>query len=340
MKFPLAFSCALILAALSLAAQTPPPPPAQPPAQAPQTAPKPTMQSVPDYKPTPVVPPSTAKPVNPDDVVLWIGSESFTREKFEAIMKALPPAFQQQASQMTKKQFASQFAMMLSLARSAEKEKMDQTALVKDQLEFQRLQFLAQLAFQQISQRNQLITDEQVKTYYTAHVGDQQQAKIRGILVAYNPPKGKDGKEPKGRTEDEAKALALELRDKILKGADFAAVAKESSDEQETGPKGGDMGTVKRGQLPPNIEKTVFGLKVKEVSQPVPEVSGFYIFQLEDLRQTTLEEATPGIRQTLLQQATVGVLEKVKADYPMKVNDDYFVDPPPVAPNMLAPKKQ
>jgi peptidyl-prolyl cis-trans isomerase C len=337
MKFPLAFSCALILAALSLAAQVPPPPPAQ----APPTAPKPSMQAVPPYQPSQLTPPApAAKPVNPDDVVLWIGGESFTRDKFEAIMKALPPAFQQQASQMTKKQFASQFAMMLSLARSAEKEKMDQTPQVKEQLEFQRLQFLAQLAFQQISQRNQLITDEQVKTYYTAHVGDQQQAKIRGILIAYNPPKGKDGKEPKGRTEDEAKALALELRDKIIKGADFAAVAKESSDEQETGPKGGDMGTVKRGQLPPNIEKSVFGLKVKEVSQPVPEVSGFYIFQLEDLRETTLEEATPGIRQTLMQQATVGVLDKVKADYPTKFNDDYFVDPPPAAPNMLAPKKQ
>jgi peptidyl-prolyl cis-trans isomerase C len=296
------------------------------------------MQSVPDYKPSAVVAPGT-KPVSPDDVVLTIGSDTFTREKFEAIMKALPPAFQQQAQQMTKKQFAAQFAMMLSLARAAEKEKMDQTPQVKEQLEFQRLQFLAQLAFNQISQRNQVITDDQIKAYYTAHAAEQQQAKIRGILVAFNPPKGKDGKEPKGRSEDEAKALALALREKIVKGADFAAVAKESSDEPETGPKGGDMGTVKRGQLPPNIEKTVFGLKVKEVSPPVPEVSGFYIFQLEDLRDTTLEEATPAIRQTLLQQATIGTLDKVKADYPMKLNDDYFADPPPVAPNMLAPKK-
>jgi parvulin-like peptidyl-prolyl isomerase len=332
MKFPQAFSCALFLAVLSFA-QTPATPQATP---APKPSP-PAMQAVPDYKPNPAVPPApAAKPVNPEDIVLTIGADTFTREKFESIMKALPPAFQQQAAQMSKKQFAGQFAMMLSLARAAEKEKMDQTPQVKEQLEFQRLQFLAQLAFNQISQRNQVITDDQIKAYYTAHAGEQQQAKIRGILVSFNPPKGKDGKEPKGRTEDEAKALATELREKIVKGADFAAVAKESSDEQETGPKGGDMGTVKRGQLPPNIEKTIFSLKVKEISQPVPEVSGLYIFQLEDLRETTLAEATPGIRSTLLQQATIGTLEKVKADYPIKLNDDYFVDPPP---NMLAPKK-
>ncbi len=335
MKSQLVFSCALFLAVLSFvaapsAAQTPATPPAPKPSQ-------PVMQPVPAYQSTPVTPPApAAKPVNPGDVVLWIGNDSVTREKFEAIMKALPPAFQQQAAQMTKKQFASQYAMMLSLARTAEKEKMDQTPQVKEQMEFQRLQLLAQLAFNQISQRNQVISDEQVKAYYTAHAAEQQQAKIRGILVAFSPPKGKDGKEPKGRTEDEAKLLAMALRDKIVKGADFAEVAKESSDEPETGPKGGDMGTVKRGQLPPNIEKAVFSLKPKEISEPVPEVSGLYIFKLEDLRDTTLEEATPVIRQTLLQQATVGTLEKVKADYPMKFNDDYFVDPPP---NALAPKK-
>jgi parvulin-like peptidyl-prolyl isomerase len=341
MKFPLAFSCALFLAALSLAAttstaQTPAAPQATPPATPAPKPSQPMMQSVPDYKPTPVVAPGT-KLVNPDDVVLTIGTETFTRERFEAIMKVLTATFQQQGSQQwTKKQFAEQYEVILGLARSAEKEKMDQAPQVKDQLEFQRLSFLAQVAFNQISQRNQVISDDQIKAYYTAHAADQQQAKIRGILVAFSPPKGKDGKEPKDRTEDEAKALAVALREKIVKGADFAAVAKESSDEPETGPKGGDMGTVKRGQLPPNIEKAVFSLKVKEVSEPMPEASGFYIFQVEDLRDTTLEEATPRIRQTLLQQATMGTLDKVRADYPIKLNTDYFVDPPP---NVLAPKK-
>jgi peptidyl-prolyl cis-trans isomerase C len=335
MKFPSVLSGSLtltacLLAALPVAAQTPPAPPAQtPPAQA-KPAQTPPAQTAPATATAPAKPAAPAKTVGPDDVVLTIGTETFTRERFDALMKAVP-----QAAQMGKAQFAQNFAMMIGLARSAEKEKLDQSPQVKQQLEFQRLQFLAQLAFNEISGRNQVITDEQVKAYYTAHAAEQQQAKIRGILVAFSPPKGKDGKEPKGRTEDEAKALAAQLRDKIAKGADFAAVAKESSDEPETAPKGGDMGTVKRGQLPPNIEKVIFSLKAKEISQPVPEVSGYYVFQVEDLRDTTLDEATPGIRQTLIQQATVGTLDKVKADYPVKLNDDYFAEPP----NMLAPKR-
>src|SRR5204863_8545185 len=89
------------------------------------------------------------KPVNPNDVVLTIGNETLTRERFESLLRAVPPAFQQQAAQMGKKQFANQYAMLLGLARTAEIEKMDQSQLAKGQLAFVLLQFLAQIAFQQ-----------------------------------------------------------------------------------------------------------------------------------------------------------------------------------------------
>jgi hypothetical protein len=322
-------ACMLALAA-SLVAQTPAKPPAQTtPAQATPAKPDAKPEGKPEAKPAPAE-------VKPDEVVLWIGSEPITRERFEALLKAVPPQFAQSASQMGKKQFASQYGMLIGLARTAEKEKMDQTPLFKDQLDFMRLQFMAQMAFQQISQRNQVVTDDQVKMYYEAHQGEYQQASVRGIYVGLNPPKGKDGSIPKGRTEEEAKALAQKLHDKVVAGADFAAVAKESSEDDNTAAKGGDLGTVRRGQLPPNIEKAVFSLKPKEVSQPVAEATGFYIFELEDLRSTTLPEATPQIRQKLTEAATINTLDKVKADYPVKFNDNYFAEP---APNPLAPAK-
>ncbi len=302
MKAFTALSCVLLLASFGLA----------------QTPAKPGPTS------TETKPPAEPE-VKPSDVVLTIGSENFTKEQFEALLKAVPPQFAQAARQMGKKQFAAQYGMMLGLARTAEREHMDKGI----NFEFQRMQLLAQIAFQQISQRNQVISDEQVKAYYTAHQGEFQQATVRGIYVALNPPKGKDGKDPKARTEDEAKALALQLRDKIVKGADFAEVAKESSEEAETAAKGGDLGTVRRGQLPPNIEKAVFALKAKEVSQPVAEATGFYLFKMEDLRATTQEEATPQIRQKLQEAATVGTLDKVKAEFPVKYNDNYFVEAPP-----------
>jgi len=319
MKFKIAFSC-LFLFALSAMAQTPPSkPPATPPATPAPAASAPAA-----------APAAPAKEVSPDDVVLTVGDEKITRKHYEALLQNVPGQFQQVARSMGKKQFAQQYAMMLGLCRTAEREKMDQGVA----FEFLRMQLLAQMAFQQISSRNQVIPDEQVKMYYDAHAGEFQQAKVRGILIAFNPPMGKDGKEPKGRSEEETKAIIVALREKIMKGADFATVAKESSEEAETAAKGGDLGTVQRGQLPPNIEKAVFSLKAGEVSQPVPEATGFFLFKMEDLRNTTLEEATPKIRDTLIAAAAEHVLEKVRAEFPVKFNDNYFVEPPP---NPLAP---
>lgn len=322
MKFKILFCCAL-LSALSVSAQAPPAPsPAKPPAAKPMQPPAQTPPAAAPAKPV---------EVGPEEVVMTVGDIKLTRAQFEALLRNVPPQFQQAANQMGKKQFAQQYAMMLGLAKTAEKMKLDQSVL----FEFMKMQLLAQLAFQELAQHNQAVPEEKVKAYYEAHKGEFEQATVRGIYVSFTPPKGKDGKEPKGRTEEETKALALALRAKIEKGADFAEVAKESSEEPETAGKGGDLGTVRRGQLPPNIEKAVFSLKTKEVSQPVAEATGFYLFKMEDLRATTLEEATPQIRSKLTEAATKEALDHVGAEYAVKYNDNFFVDAPP---NPLAPK--
>src|ERR1017187_3567151 len=144
MKLKIAFSCALACAytfAMFAAGQTPPvAPPAATPAPVPAAVAKP-------------------KEVSPEEVVMTIGADKVTRAQYEALLRNVPGQFQQAASAMGKKQFATQYAMMLGLCRTAEKEKMDQGVANC----FLRMQLLAQLAFQQISQRNQVIPDEQVK---------------------------------------------------------------------------------------------------------------------------------------------------------------------------------
>src|SRR3989442_1210425 len=81
---------------------------------------------------TPAPPAETkpeAKPVKPTDPVLWVGNEALTLERFEAILKSAPGG----ASSMGKKQFASQYGLLLGLARIGEQQKIDQTQEFKDQ---------------------------------------------------------------------------------------------------------------------------------------------------------------------------------------------------------------
>lgn len=81
------------------------------------------------------------------------------------------------------------------------------------------------------------------------------------------------------RSEDEARALALDLRRRLdAPDADFAALAREHS-EDDSAERGGDLGPVGRGLLAPEYEQTAFGLGENEISQPVHTEFGFHIIQ-------------------------------------------------------------
>lgn len=75
-------------------------------------------------------------------------------------------------------------------------------------------------------------------------------------------------------TEDEAK----EIKALLDNGADFKKLAKERS----IGPnaqKGGDLGIITKGDLLPELDKTVSSLKVGEISDIVKTKMGYHIFK-------------------------------------------------------------
>ncbi len=95
------------------------------------------------------------------------------------------------------------------------------------------------------------------------------------ILIAY---KGAE-RSTATRTKEEAEALAQEVLTKAqAEGADFAALAKQYSDGP-TGPKGGDLGSFKKGAMDPAFEAAAFKLKVGEVSGVVETPFGFHIIK-------------------------------------------------------------
>ena len=77
-----------------------------------------------------------------------------------------------------------------------------------------------------------------------------------------------------------ARIKADMLRSQILQGADFAELAKQHS-RDATAKDGGDLGTLKRGELSQDVEGAILVLKVEEVSQPFKSALGYHVFRLE-----------------------------------------------------------
>lgn len=81
------------------------------------------------------------------------------------------------------------------------------------------------------------------------------------------------------RTKDEAKKLALEVRDKARKGQDFAALAKQYSDEPGAKDRAGALGKFTRPQMVKPFADAAFALKPGEISDVVETDFGFHVIK-------------------------------------------------------------
>ena len=83
----------------------------------------------------------------------------------------------------------------------------------------------------------------------------------------------------KGRSDEEARARAEEVRRKALAGSDFAGLATEFSDDPSA--KDGDLGTFARGRMVKPFENAAFALeKPGDISPPVKSPFGYHVIKL------------------------------------------------------------
>jgi peptidyl-prolyl cis-trans isomerase SurA len=77
-----------------------------------------------------------------------------------------------------------------------------------------------------------------------------------------------------------ARIKADMLRVQLSDGADFSELARQHS-RDATAKDGGDLGTLKRGELSQEVEGAILVLKVGEISRPFRSPLGYHIFRLE-----------------------------------------------------------
>jgi parvulin-like peptidyl-prolyl isomerase len=144
------------------------------------------------------------------------------------------------------------------------------------------------------------------------------------ILIRFkgSPVPVKSGE--KDLTEEEALAKAKDLREKIVKGGDFAALAKAESDDAGSGANGGDLGTFTHGRMVKEFEQTAFSLPVGQVSEPVKTQFGYHIIQVESRGTKSFEEVKPQIEGKMKPELAKKAVDEVKSKTKVTISDDYF----------------
>jgi peptidyl-prolyl cis-trans isomerase C len=109
----------------------------------------------------------------------------------------------------------------------------------------------------------------------------------------------------KERGEANARARAEEARRKLAEGFDFAAVAREYSDDPTTRDKGGALPFVTAPQLTPEYAKAVFALsRVGEISLPIKAPMAWHVVRLDDRRPSRIK-AFDECRDEIMKQLRV-----------------------------------
>jgi peptidyl-prolyl cis-trans isomerase SurA len=90
------------------------------------------------------------------------------------------------------------------------------------------------------------------------------------------------------RTLDESKKAIIQLRERIVLGDDFAAIAKANSDDPISAASGGNLGWVSVGEMVPAFDDIMKNSPVGTISQPLITDFGWHILQVEETRMEDL----------------------------------------------------
>lgn len=110
---------------------------------------------------------------------------------------------------------------------------------------------------------------------------------------------------------EEARIRTELVREQLTAGADFAELARRHS-KDASARVGGDLGTLKRGELAPEIESQILSLGVGETSKPYRSPLGYHLFRLEEneiLEGEAVQRARQQVRDILVRQKYEARLE-------------------------------
>jgi peptidyl-prolyl cis-trans isomerase D len=130
------------------------------------------------------------------------------------------------------------------------------------------------------------VTDRELELYYQDRREDfrqDEEACASHILV-----KVKQGDAAEGHSDAEAQALAQKLLEQVKGGADFAELARKSSEDQGSASQGGDLGCFGPGRMVPEFDDAVFALEPGGTSDLVKTAFGYHVIRLASKRESSV----------------------------------------------------
>jgi hypothetical protein len=146
---------------------------------------------------------------------------------------------------------------------------------------------------EKVIQVDTVITDEELRAEFEREQPGVQ-VRARHILLRLAP-------DASPAQRDSVLALARQLQQRARGGEDFAALARQYS-QDGSAQQGGDLGFFGRGQMVAPFEEAAFRLRPGDVSDPVETPFGMHVIRVEERQTSDFDEVRENFRMTALQR--------------------------------------
>lgn len=168
------------------------------------------------------------------------------------------------------------------------------------------------------------IGQDEVKKYYDGHKNEFVKPEEVDLSTIFFSTENKTPQEA-----DVIKKKAEAIVQRLKAGEDFGKLAQKFS-EGTTASEGGEVGVFKRGQLSPDIEKLVFGMKKGDSTDVLPAPNGLQILHVNEHFEAGLQplskeenEIENDIYSEKIQPAMRKYLTQLRKDSYMVINSGY-----------------
>ncbi|MBM4218349.1 MAG: molecular chaperone SurA [Gammaproteobacteria bacterium] len=114
------------------------------------------------------------------------------------------------------------------------------------------------------------------------------------------------------------------IRDRILAGEDFSALASVTSEDPGSAPHGGDLGWTAPGSFDPQFEEVLAGLADNEISEPFRTRFGWHVVQL--LGKRTYDQSDDMRRQRVLTALRESKVDEETELWLRRMRDEAYVE--------------
>jgi hypothetical protein len=228
-----------------------------------------------------------------------------------------------------KRELANAYARALVESKLAEERGLDKKPQTQQFLKLVQMQALAQVFERDIREEAAKVPQSDIDKYYADHAAQYEQADLQRIFIPKMPPNPQE-KVDEAVVKAEGAKIAAAAK---APNADFAKLQKQAYEDLKltATPPPTDLKDYRRDRLPAAQAKA-FDANAGEVSEPIDDAGGIYIYKVLSKKKLTQPEVEADIKRTLEQERGQAMMQKLVGNIKLNYNEAYFGGPsgPPV----------